>query len=312
MYRFVCVLDFEASCDDKNLEFQNEIIEFPSVLLQYTEGNDLVEISRFQEYIAPVKNPKLTKFCTELTGITQETVDAGKTFKETLKLYDQWLNLQLQTFPTVENVLFVTCGDWDLRKMIALQCNISGVEIPKYFNRWCNLKILMSKFVGVEMRGMTCMLDHFKLKLLGRHHSGIDDCVNIAQVAIELFRKGCYLCPTTERIGKKVNSCTLEFETKNFNPTKIVTNKTQIKISDNGTSNYLQFHSLDKPCELILFTGKTLKELVVSIEKVYKPTQGKNKKFSLFNHGKILDSDSQISRFGKEPVIYQDHSSCCL
>jgi hypothetical protein len=29
----------------------------------------------FQRFIKPMKNPKLTKFCQELTGITQEQVD---------------------------------------------------------------------------------------------------------------------------------------------------------------------------------------------------------------------------------------------
>ena len=32
-------------------------------------------IGEFHHYVTPVHNPKLTKFCTELTGITQEMVD---------------------------------------------------------------------------------------------------------------------------------------------------------------------------------------------------------------------------------------------
>lgn len=32
-------------------------------------------IDKFHHYVTPSFNPKLTKFCTELTGITQEMVD---------------------------------------------------------------------------------------------------------------------------------------------------------------------------------------------------------------------------------------------
>ena len=34
------------------------------------------------------------------------------------------------------------------------------------------------------------MLKMFDLKLEGRHHSGIDDVYNIAQVTIELLKRG--------------------------------------------------------------------------------------------------------------------------
>ena len=42
--------------------------------------------------------------------------------------------------------------------------------------------LMCVQVTGVHPRGMTCMLDHFGLKLEGRHHSGIDDCRNIARV----------------------------------------------------------------------------------------------------------------------------------
>ena len=34
------------------------------------------------------------------------------------------------------------------------------------------------------------MLGYLKLNLIGKHHSGIDDCVNIARIAIELLQDG--------------------------------------------------------------------------------------------------------------------------
>jgi len=62
------VLDFEATCDQGGNFKPQEIIEFPSVLL---DGRTLQSISEFQYFVKPTVNPQLTPFCTELTGITQ-------------------------------------------------------------------------------------------------------------------------------------------------------------------------------------------------------------------------------------------------
>ena len=48
-------------------------------------------IDVFHEYITPKYNRKLTKFCTELTGITQEMVDNKLTLSETLAKLDKWI-----------------------------------------------------------------------------------------------------------------------------------------------------------------------------------------------------------------------------
>jgi inhibitor of KinA sporulation pathway (predicted exonuclease) len=68
--RFVCVLDFEATCDSPVQLSPPEIIEFPSVLLELVNDKYVVK-SEFQKFLKPQVNPLLTAFCTELTGITQ-------------------------------------------------------------------------------------------------------------------------------------------------------------------------------------------------------------------------------------------------
>jgi len=37
---------------------------------------------------------------------------------------------------------------------------------------------------------MPDMLEFFNLELLGTHHRGIDDCVNLANIAIEMLKRG--------------------------------------------------------------------------------------------------------------------------
>merc|ERR1719460_2148124 len=62
--KYICVLDFEKTCEkDVRLDPQ-EIIEFPSVLLC---ADRIVPDVEFHCYVRPSVNPFLTNFCTELT-----------------------------------------------------------------------------------------------------------------------------------------------------------------------------------------------------------------------------------------------------
>ena len=69
-FDYLLVLDFEATCGNKGyVPKPQEIIEFPCALLNARKGFQIEAI--FHEYVRPIQNPKLTTFCTELTGITQ-------------------------------------------------------------------------------------------------------------------------------------------------------------------------------------------------------------------------------------------------
>lgn len=67
---YLLVLDFEATCggDIGTSKGNQEIIEWPTLLYNLKTGQ--LE-DTFHEYVKPVLRPKLTDFCTELTGIEQ-------------------------------------------------------------------------------------------------------------------------------------------------------------------------------------------------------------------------------------------------
>jgi inhibitor of KinA sporulation pathway (predicted exonuclease) len=56
--RFICFLDFEATCDETPMEYQ-EVIEFPGALLEMIH-DQMVARSTFQQYVKPERNPILT------------------------------------------------------------------------------------------------------------------------------------------------------------------------------------------------------------------------------------------------------------
>ena len=91
-FDYICVFDFECTCEDndtypKTLNMQ-EIIEFPIVIIDVKQR---AIKSVFQTYVKPTVDPKLTDFCTQLTGITQEQVDAGVSIQDALKQAHRFL-----------------------------------------------------------------------------------------------------------------------------------------------------------------------------------------------------------------------------
>jgi len=179
------VLDFEATCEDGRRIKPQEVIEFPLVLVDATGST----VGEFRSYVRPVCHPRLSAFCTNLTGITQASVDEAPEWSKVLHMAQTWLDGQLATAGFL-NCAFVTCGDWDLKTMIGEQCGVSGEHVPARFRQWINIKHLFERLTKQAGGSMPRMLELLHLKLEGRHHSGLDDCRNIARILQVLLRRG--------------------------------------------------------------------------------------------------------------------------
>lgn len=214
MELYICVLDFEATCDEnmKALNMDHEIIEFPSVLLKY-KNNKIERIGEIQMFCKPKNNPTLTNFCKELTGITQDKIDNGILFPEALCKHLNWLQLSIPDFDKVyldERVIILTCGRWDLESMIPKEYknwNLNKNEIHDIYRKFVNIKEEYKYFYKKpNVYGMKFMLNDLNISLDGKHHSGIDDCRNIAKIVERMANDGYDLHlfkPIVAQIGKK-------------------------------------------------------------------------------------------------------------
>lgn len=187
-----CVLDFEKTCENREIDASfgpQEIIEFPSVLLARDLAESVVE---FESFVKPHVHPLLSHFCTELTGITQEHVDGAKDLSHVLAEHHTWLR---GIVPRDEDCVFVTCGDMDLKRSLPEDPNLPS-EVPACYRKWLNIKKEFSAFYtqwykkGKQPRNMVEMLDKLEISLEGQHHSGIDDCRNIAKILQQMLGEG--------------------------------------------------------------------------------------------------------------------------
>jgi hypothetical protein len=77
--KYYLVIDLEATCDAERPMPRNEteIIEIGALLC---DGQTLCPEAEFQTFVRPVRHPRLTPFCVELTTIRQSDVDGAPTF----------------------------------------------------------------------------------------------------------------------------------------------------------------------------------------------------------------------------------------
>lgn len=194
------VLDFEATCDNGPGREPQEIIEYPSLLL---DGQDLRALDEFQSFVRPRHHPELTPFCMELTGITQDQVDAAPPFPDVYRAHRQWLarhGLDVDCDGSGRSFAFVLCGDWDLKTMLPEQCRACDppiASVPESFRRWVNIKTPFATCLRLRKSpGLAGMLRKLDMDFVGRHHRGIDDCRNIARIARHLADNGTELSLT--------------------------------------------------------------------------------------------------------------------
>lgn len=191
-YDCIVVLDFEATCQPGTPPIPQEIIEFPSVIVSLRDRKILADHA-FSSFVRPVHHPQLSEFCTQLTTIRQQDVDGAPPFLEVLAAHQAWLGAH-QLLGADDRFAFVTCGDWDLATMLPVQCAASGLPLsalPRVYRRWINIKkVFIDTVKKAKSYGMPSMLRALGLELQGTHHRGIDDCHNIARIALALAERG--------------------------------------------------------------------------------------------------------------------------
>ncbi|KAJ1953453.1 ERI1 exoribonuclease 3 [Dispira parvispora] len=195
---YLIIIDFEATFDPPTAHGGNgrrpcnqEIIEFPMVVFDL-RMNKVVD--EFHHYVQPVHRPQLTRACVESTGIEQRVVDQASTFPS---VFDDALmfitEYDMRARAAGGIFTFVTFGDWDLRKMLPLQCRLSGIQPPAYFRRWINMKKAFAEqfeFQAGSPVGMRDMLTRLQLPFIGKHHSGIDNARNVASALKRMIALG--------------------------------------------------------------------------------------------------------------------------
>lgn len=168
------LIDLECTCnDDPPLpKGESEIIEIGMVLgLLAPEGFTVID--ELQLYVQPTIHPTLTRFCTELTGIEQETVNDAPLLQAALKQLAGFLERHSPS-------AWGSWGKFDARQF-ELETANKSLSNPLGLIPHLNIKQLFARKSGHRV-GLARAVQLSGLRFQGRHHSGLDDARNIGRL----------------------------------------------------------------------------------------------------------------------------------
>ena len=181
----VLVVDIEATCWETREEQgskPNEIIEIGICELNLRTN----QIENGSSYVIKPRFTKVSPFCTQLTGWTQEAVDEGADILPTLAAIGN--DYGITNIDT-----WFSCGEYDriklssnrsLRGSLGQLYEIGRMQNPfDQMRSHFNVKTLFAlKHRATKEKGMERMLEQLGEKLDGRHHNGCYDALNIAKI----------------------------------------------------------------------------------------------------------------------------------
>jgi 3'-5' exoribonuclease 1 len=135
--RRIIAVDVEATCWKKGVFSRNkETIEIGGVRLLLDRGE--ATWPEFQTFVRPLRLPRLSSFCRELTGIAQEDVDGAPAFPEALRLFLEWSQ-------PLEPVVLATWSRYDVWQ---LDLDLEAHGLPKLALPFLDVKKLAARIVG--------------------------------------------------------------------------------------------------------------------------------------------------------------------
>lgn len=177
-HRYLNVIDVEATCW-KGVPPPKEVSEIIEIGLCVIDVKLQRRVTRQRILVRPARS-KVSTFCTELTGLTQEFVDKGFSFRKACQV--------LIDYHHADTRPWASWGEYD-RKQFERQCAAGGTPYPFSPHHDNAKRIFAAAHTLARGVGMRRALQMSGLQLDGRHHAGIDDAWNIGGLITLLMQQ---------------------------------------------------------------------------------------------------------------------------
>jgi inhibitor of KinA sporulation pathway (predicted exonuclease) len=135
--RRIVAVDVEATCWKKGVfSRKKETIEIGAVRLLLRRAESTWP--EFQTFVRPRQQPRLSSFCRELTGITQEDVDGAPAFPAALRLFLEWSR-------PLERLVLAAWSPYDVWQ---LNLDLASHNLPAITIPFLDVKKLAARIVG--------------------------------------------------------------------------------------------------------------------------------------------------------------------
>ena len=170
---------------------------------------DYQQIDRFSCYVRPERAP-ICKKCTELTGITDETVKNAKPLAQALEEFISWIG--------EGQVRIYSWSNTDLRQL-KTECREKGIYpngLEPPFRRWMDFQRIYTRLMGLSNRSRLSLknaIGTVEEDFSGSQHSAADDAQNSASLLTMVMREPEEFARRTRVITQSVNNKHLQQST---------------------------------------------------------------------------------------------------
>jgi inhibitor of KinA sporulation pathway (predicted exonuclease) len=171
-------LDFEWTCDDGEdrqvHSNEGEIIEFAFVVFDVKLGRDVCE----GQYYCKPQRTQVTEYCTDLTGISEETLKGAGSLGDALDAFEFELD---RAGLTGRRCCAVTHGPCDLELTLPRNCGAIGRKVPSVLRSYVDLREAAQAYVrskgilGARASTLRQICDALGVEMIGDEHCGLDD-----------------------------------------------------------------------------------------------------------------------------------------
>ncbi|ULT80532.1 hypothetical protein L3Y34_010834 [Caenorhabditis briggsae] len=191
-YDNLLILNFATTRDENNYDYASEIIQF-SVIVLNTKEKKIREDVKFDKFVRPIINPTLSDYCTNHTGISQNTVDSAEPFPVVFEEFSAWL--QENDFQETRYA-FVVFSRRDLWFIAQYQFLLVKQPLPAMFKQWVDMNATMKKaqqgqdYHRPEENIIQDMSNIYNIPYEGTAHNAMDNCHFLAKITKRVLDDG--------------------------------------------------------------------------------------------------------------------------
>ncbi|HEX5626307.1 MAG TPA: 3'-5' exonuclease [Saprospiraceae bacterium] len=173
------IIDLEATCwSPGTVQYQQEIIELGACRV-----NAYMEIeTTFSKLIRPVKQPRLSHYCKQLTGLRQEEIEKAKTFDVVLDQFIDWCDMG------DESVVLYSWGAKDYELLVS-DCLLHRIGLD-WLDAHVDLKSRFARIKGLpKPYGLDKALSAEGWEFEGDRHRALPDALNLSRLFVRYFEE---------------------------------------------------------------------------------------------------------------------------
>jgi inhibitor of KinA sporulation pathway (predicted exonuclease) len=162
-------------------ETKNQFKEIVQIGAVKADSTSLEAIDTFSVFCKPVKNPILSEYFVELTGIEQSDLENTLSFSNVLEKFTKWVG---------ESPIFAHGEDF---KVIELNCYYNNISNSLNINNAFDLKSLLAKAgFPIEKYYSGNLSSYYGLQNIEHEHEALGDAFNILKTLQEMKKRREY------------------------------------------------------------------------------------------------------------------------